>query len=126
MKELIRSFSYENLMETCKKEGWRLPTRKEAKLFSLNNKYSFWISDTPSDENDVETHACVYDPKKKDVEMIANKSFIMKSVVIKIPCTFTDKGVTETSCGHKINYPGIETFEYCPFCGRDAVHTKGL
>ena len=123
MKELTRKFSYQDLKQTCEREGWRLPTKMEADNFNLDksNKEAFWISNPPSREEDVLTHACVYDPQKKDTEMIANKSFIMKAIVIKIPCTFTDKGVVETSCGHSINYPEIKSFKYCPFCGKETL-----
>jgi len=80
LKSLIKKFSYNELVKTCKREGWRIPTAKEVKNRKTEHD-TFWIIDPP-EKQDRKTHAHIYQKHFKDGHQIANKNFLMNAVVI--------------------------------------------
>jgi hypothetical protein len=82
MKELILTFGYNNILELCERKGWELPSSKD--LIYSKEKFvheSVWVTDTPEKEEDVETHAYVYNFKRNKL-ILCNKNF-KEHVVVK-------------------------------------------
>ena len=85
MKQLIKKFSYDEIIDLCKKKGWRLPTRDEIKEATIEHEklQLFWIDEDPGEDR--ETHWTAYSPEDKDKKIIANKKFLESVVVVKPP-----------------------------------------
>lgn len=82
MKNLIKTFAFNELLELCERKNWRLPTLKEAR--KNHSEYNvLWISDTPENIDDRETHALLYN-KKLDIVEIVNKNHKHHVSVIKM------------------------------------------
>ena len=127
LKSLIKKFSYTDLVKTCKREGWRIPTSKEVKNRKTDHD-TFWITDPP-EKQDRKTHAHIYQKHFKDGLQIANKHFLMNAVVIveekvcewKLQDDFAD--YWRTSCGKDFIISNDDTpkengFKFCCYCGR--------
>ena len=95
LKPLIKSFSFNEMQDECKIQGWRLPTLEEVRGSDLEHNV-IWISDLPDDEADKETHALIYNAEK-DVVELANKMFRFNICVVVKPktclsCEWSDEG----------------------------------
>ena len=127
IKNLIKKFSFIEILKTCEAEGWRLPTLAEAKQGTFMHDM-FWISDVPDNEADIETHALLYKPET-DKTYLVNKSFIEPTVVIVTPqiCGwkyFEDQWHTECNYTFSFNdntVPFKDYFKTCPYCGRNVI-----
>lgn len=80
LKPLIKKFSYNELLKTCEKEGWKLPSSKDVEGKDLDHE-EFWISDLP-EKQDRASHACIYNKRWPQAMQIANKHFLLNAVVI--------------------------------------------
>jgi len=125
LKSLVKKFAYDELVKTCKRENWRIPTAKEVKNRKTEHE-DFWISDLP-EKQDRKTHAHIYQQHFKDGLQIANKHFLMNAVVIVeekvcewklLDSEFCD---WTTSCqpNHRcmIGTPKDNEMKFCCYCG---------
>lgn len=135
LKSLIKKFSYNELLKTCKRENWRIPTAKEVKNRKTEHD-TFWIIDPP-EKQDRKTHAHIYQKHFKDGLQIANKHFLMNAVVIveEKVCEWKDEeesffdGYWHTSCGNDFSISNSDTpnengFKFCCYCGKTLKETK--
>ncbi len=131
LKSLIKKFSYNDLVKTCKRENWRIPSSKEVKNRKTAHD-TFWISD-PTEKQDRKTHAHIYSKHFKDGLQIANKHFLMNAVVVVEEKVCEWKGDDEfntynTSCENSFQLmegsPKDNEMEFCCYCGRALKETK--
>jgi len=132
LKSLFKKFSYNELVKTCKREGWRIPTSKEVKNRKTEHD-TFWIIDPP-EKQDRKTHAHIYQKHFKDGHQIANKNFLMNAVVIVeekvcgIKVYDDELKIFETECGERFEFslrdPTIKWFKFCPYCGSTIKETQ--
>lgn len=118
LKPLVAIFTYEQLVKTAEREGWRLPTLKEIK----GSGHSGWVSDTPPELDPIERP--YYNAKLDKVQFLNNVSFKMASTVVKVPCTYastTGRNVFTTSCGEVVLLE--PEYKYCPYCGREILRS---
>lgn len=103
LKPLVKTFSYNEIIEECEKQGWRLPTLAEVRDAEL--EYScVWISDRPSDYEWRGAHHRVFDVSKPDIEITANKQFRFHVVVV-----VNDKRCS--NCSHLYNNWKCEIYD---------------
>ena len=135
LKSLIKKFSYRDLLKTCEREGWQIPSSKDVEGKDLEHE-EFWVSDLP-EKQDRETHAHIYNQRWSQVLQIANKHFLINAVVIVeekvcewkyVEDSFFD-GHWHTSCGNDFammndDSPNKNKFTYCCYCGKTLKETK--
>lgn len=106
-KTLVKSFAYDELLEECKKQGWRLPTLEEAKNVTTHSD-CFFIE--PKTEIFDDRLTCVYYPNSNSVGLL-NRNFKVTSVVMKedqfcVNCVFNRVG-----CIHPLNIGWLDISE---------------
>ncbi len=120
LKPLIKKFSYNDLLETCERKGWKIPAAKDVEGKELEYK-ELWVSDLP-EKQDRKTHAHVYNQRLPQVLQIANKHFLMNAVVIVEEKTCEWNGYEgfspyETKCGKTFRGHKDNNMKFCCYCG---------
>jgi len=82
IKQLVKKFGYNELENTCKEQGWRIPLKKEIENEKIDYRY-VWVCDKIK-EDDYPEEFYAYQMNTKTKELIPiNKKFIEHCVVIK-------------------------------------------
>lgn len=82
MKHLIKKFSLREIEKEILSHAWELPSSEEVRNADIEYRV-VWVSDLPSNEEDRETHGCIYD-RKNDIVEVCNKSFKWNIVVKEV------------------------------------------
>ncbi len=80
-KNLVKKFSYRELVKESEKQGWTIPTLEELKHSNKLEHKEVWVADMPIYKEDRETHAMMYDADA-DKLFLANKSFQYNVMVL--------------------------------------------
>ncbi len=124
LKSLIKKFSYNDLLKTCEREGWQIPSSKDVEGKDLEHE-EFWVSDLP-EKQDRETHAHIYNQRWSQVLQIANKHFLINAVVIVEEKVCEWKGDDEFNTYHTQCEKSFQLMEgttkdnemkFCCYCG---------
>ncbi len=120
MKNLIKKFGYDSLVEECEKQHWRIPTSEEVSNTEIDYDL-IWVSDPCFTEG----RAVLYNPKEDRV-YLSNRNHMHYAVVIKLPCRWVpvDFNYFQTDCGNAFDLTNDESleengFKYCMYCGSE-------
>ena len=83
LKSLIKNFSYDAILNELPKQGWRLPTLKEARELQTEHS-AFWIQ-AETKIHDDRLHI-MYNVLENRVNLV-NKHFMLPTAVIPLPST---------------------------------------
>ena len=81
LKVLIKKFSFNSLVEECKKHGWELPTAYDISAARLDYR-NVWVSDVPIRDIDKDDHAYVFNLISGNL-LISNKNNLQHAVVFE-------------------------------------------